>query len=198
MDSVDQSSFRVESPIGCINVVRRGRRWYARKRIAGKMLWIALRTTQREVASARAYRYIADRAGEKAAVLDRRRISDVVYADMYKRAVARAKKSGFDIAQMISLLEILSIAAAQNHCCALTDIPFSTTGKGVAFRAPYAPSLDRIDARRGYVQGNVRIVCTAVNWALSDWGDEVLDRVCHGYVGRTERIDRMVKPARGV
>jgi hypothetical protein len=38
---------------------------------------------------------------------------------------------------------------------------------------PYGPSLDRINSQKGYVRGNVRLVCTAVNFGLGQWGDEV-------------------------
>ena len=35
---------------------------------------------------------------------------------------------------------------------------------------PYAPSLDRIDPKRGYTPDNVRLVVFAINTMLLDWG----------------------------
>lgn len=39
---------------------------------------------------------------------------------------------------------------------------------------PFAPSLDRITPKLGYTKENTRLVCFAVNRAMSDWGEDVL------------------------
>jgi hypothetical protein len=60
--------------------------------------------------------------------------------------------------------------------CLLSGIEFDMTpfsGK----RRPFAPSIDRIDPSRGYSKGNCRLVCVAVNYAMSDWGLAVLKRI---------------------
>ncbi len=55
-------------------------------------------------------------------------------------------------------------------------------------RAPWAPSVDRIDSSKGYVPGNVRLVCVAANLAMNEWGEDVLARVARAYVeARTGR-----------
>lgn len=43
---------------------------------------------------------------------------------------------------------------------------------------PDSLSLDRIDSKRGYVRGNVRLVVWAVNVALGAWGDKHLIELC--------------------
>lgn len=40
-----------------------------------------------------------------------------------------------------------------------------------------APSLDRIDPKKGYVYKNIRVVCVAANGALGFWGERVLFHV---------------------
>jgi hypothetical protein len=45
-------------------------------------------------------------------------------------------------------------------------------------------SLDRIIPVLGYVRGNVRVVCFAVNQARSDYGDEVLLIIAKALVER--------------
>lgn len=60
--------------------------------------------------------------------------------------------------------------------CMLTGIPFSSE-KLSGRRRPWLPSLDRIDSSKGYIDGNMRLVCSAVNIALNDWGDEVFWRI---------------------
>jgi len=66
--------------------------------------------------------------------------------------------------------------------CAVSGIPFDFTKVGDVKRAPYQPSLDRIDNSKGYTQDNIRIVCLAVNIAMSDWGEEVFSSIASGYV----------------
>jgi hypothetical protein len=55
--------------------------------------------------------------------------------------------------------------------CGVSGLEFSEVqvGGGKA-RRPYAPSLDRIDPRRGYEPDNVRPVCAVANFAMNAWG----------------------------
>jgi hypothetical protein len=64
--------------------------------------------------------------------------------------------------------------------CAVTGIRFQM--KMVGRYRPFYPSLDRIDSSRGYVHGNMRIVCYAVNVAMLHWGEDVFAEVATGYV----------------
>lgn len=41
-----------------------------------------------------------------------------------------------------------------------------------------APSLDRIEPKKGYVKGNVRLVCYQVNTALNEYGEAALRSLC--------------------
>lgn len=64
--------------------------------------------------------------------------------------------------------------------CEVTGLPFGIHG---GFRTePFRPSLDRIDANGNYTADNVRIVCWAVNNAMSDWGEEVFAAISKAYV----------------
>ena len=56
--------------------------------------------------------------------------------------------------------------------CSATGIPLDWTRSYPA--GPWSPSLDRIDPSRGYVSGNVRIVCWAYNRAKNVDGDDVV------------------------
>lgn len=64
----------------------------------------------------------------------------------------------------------------QKLCCAVSGLPFTRPGQeSTKFRVdPFCPSVDRIIPSVGYVPGNVRIVCAAVNAALNEWGLETL------------------------
>jgi hypothetical protein len=55
--------------------------------------------------------------------------------------------------------------------CAVTGLPFIMEGgRGSGRGSPRSPSIDRIDASRGYELDNCRVVCNAINKAAGDWG----------------------------
>lgn len=51
--------------------------------------------------------------------------------------------------------------------CEITGVPFDLS-PGKKWNSP---SIDRIDPIMGYVPGNVRVVCQAMNVAMGDWGE---------------------------
>lgn len=55
-----------------------------------------------------------------------------------------------------------------------TDIPWD----------PWRPSVDRIDPYKGYVRGNVRLVCTMYNIARRRWSDEEVLLMAKALVAR--------------
>jgi len=60
--------------------------------------------------------------------------------------------------------DIKLVFELQNYCCALTGIPFYSdegTQKGV--HSWSSPSMDRLDYKKGYTIGNVRIVLFCIN-----------------------------------
>lgn len=59
--------------------------------------------------------------------------------------------------------------------CQATGLPLDMLRAGQRGRTrPFAPTLDRVNPKRGYVPGNVRVVAAAYNQARGSWGDDVL------------------------
>lgn len=59
--------------------------------------------------------------------------------------------------------------------CELTGISFSFENSTPFFIDPYAPSIDRIDAKNlNYSPSNSRVVLTSVNSALGQWGTDTM------------------------
>jgi hypothetical protein len=108
--------------------------------------------------------------------------------DLLTNARKNARARGLEIT--ITLEDMKGLAELSQGRCMLTGIPFehgacdalreSTTRR----KRVWAPSLDRIESSKGYVPGNVRLVCMAVNAALQEFGDAVLLRIAHALVER--------------
>ena len=60
----------------------------------------------------------------------------------------------------------------KNGVCELTGLPFDFTPAQHTQLNKYAPSLDRINSKKGYTKDNVRVVLWAVNAALGQYDDE--------------------------
>lgn len=111
------------------------------------------------------------------------------------RKNAKARGHAFDLTPD----HFRALLARADGACMLTGIPFDLDLKvGASDKRPYAPSLDRIDARRGYEPGNVRLVCVAVNLAMNRWGLPVLERIGRALVGdayaRADNRGRLCPP----
>ena len=87
--------------------------------------------------------------------------------------------------------DIIQMAVASDERCALTGIPFSFAKGADEHKAPFAPSLDRIDSCKGYTPQNTRLVCVAVNLAMNQWGEAVLREIATAYVKHKESSNAM-------
>lgn len=90
---------------------------------------------------------------------------------------AKARALPFDITPEY----VKEIICQQDERCALTGLKFALSGP-LAKPGPFHPSLDRIDSKGGYVRGNVRVVCFAVNIALREWGEAVFLKIAEAAV----------------
>ena len=106
-----------------------------------------------------------------------------VVALQYRRG---QRNKGRDIPYSITPEYALSLAETLKWHCAVTGLPMSIDV--VHGRKPYSPSLDRIDPRAGYEEGNCRVVCLAANLAMNVWGEDVLVKMGRGIVARRHRV----------
>ncbi len=95
----------------------------------------------------------------------------------------RARRGGYPFALSREWLE----AKLKTGVCELTGITLHRVSPGEYRTHPYAPSLDRIVPKKGYVEDNVRLVCFAANRARSDFGDDVLLAVAEGLIKHVTR-----------
>lgn len=99
---------------------------------------------------------------------------------LLKASRSRALERG--IAHDLDLEWFVAKHAAQNGRCAITGVPFDSAWVGHGKKNPLGMSLDRVEPAKGYVKENCRLVCFAVNAAMSDWGDGVFAKLAYGLV----------------
>ena len=103
-----------------------------------------------------------------------------------KRARQRARR--YDIEFTLTDDDLHALWEACEGRCAVSGLPFSLDTFGDALvKHPFAPSIDRIESRKGYTLKNSRLVCTAANLAMNQWGEEVLRRVSKGVVAKERK-----------
>jgi hypothetical protein len=73
----------------------------------------------------------------------------------------------------------------QGGKCCLTGTDFElVTGGNCGYKRfnPNSASVDRIDNSKGYTPDNVRLVCTAINLAINEFGLENFEKLCEKFV----------------
>lgn len=107
------------------------------------------------------------------------------YERLLSRAYAsvgvRARRDGEAYLTKDELRDLWTRAGGR---CQLTGVRFSSERKAGCVKRPWMPSVDRIDSSKGYVAGNCRLVCVAVNLALNEFGDDVLLTIAKGLLHR--------------
>lgn len=80
-----------------------------------------------------------------------------------------ARKRGQECTITVEMIDAMLAPMA----CSVTGLPL-TWERGSARTNPWSPSIDRLDNERGYMPGNVRVVCWAFNLARGEFPDEVV------------------------
>ena len=106
--------------------------------------------------------------------------------NLFKNSKSRAKKHDTPFDRTLEVEDWFAIYDAQGGKCALSGIEMTftydknhpTTTAGAKGRKwPYNISPDQIDSGKGYVRGNVQLVCSAVNVMKAELPTEVVLRI---------------------
>lgn len=105
---------------------------------------------------------------------DARLIDEGIGRQLYRRCRGAAKTRG--IAFDLTYDDVVTLIKRARGRCELTGIPFDLDWKNEykRQRRPWFPSIDRVSNAEGYTVANTRLVCVAVNIALSTFGHKVL------------------------
>ena len=93
------------------------------------------------------------------------RSSRLIYA-----AKRRAEKN--NISFSLTIEDVFPVI--EKGFCELTNLPFDLNPQKKHKQNPHAPSLDRINSSKGYTKQNTRVVLSAVNTALNEYGEKIM------------------------
>lgn len=102
-----------------------------------------------------------------------------------KKLMAMAKNRSKDknLKFNLDIEYLLSLWEENQGCCALTGQEFDLSPWGGKSQvSPKAPSIDRVDPKKGYVKGNVRLITYHMNISLSDFGTEEFESLVKAYL----------------
>ena len=142
------------------------KRQYAKERLARK--GDAIRAKQAEWRKANA-EYLREKSTKRR--LEKRAMCLVAAARV------RARKKGVEFSLTAADIEQLQ-ATISLGVCELSGVALTLFGR----QSATSPSLDRIQPQHGYVSGNVRIVCHALNAGMGNWGEEALFAIVSAWV----------------
>jgi hypothetical protein len=100
----------------------------------------------------------------------------------YRLQACRKRAKERKLVYNLDIVFLLELYAVQKSKCAVTGIDFDFTFDKKFSKRPFSPSVDRINSKFGYTKDNVRLVCSSVNTALSEYGDEIFDKICQAYI----------------
>lgn len=120
----------------------------------------------------------AERNPESAAEKHKRWRSNHPDRKLLYSARARAKSKGIEFSLTPEWLE----SRLSSGVCELAGIPISFDEKSEGRCRAFSPSIDRIDSSLGYTPDNCRVVCWAINMAMSEWGEETFAVVAKKYL----------------
>jgi hypothetical protein len=103
-------------------------------------------------------------------------------ARLFKYARRRAWNSKGAIPFALSVDDVFARLREIDGKCAITGLPLDFGRPLAGHAGPFSPSIDRKIPEVGYVPNNIRIVCLAVNMALSFWGDDIFAVVADAYL----------------
>lgn len=140
----------------------------------GDARWLDPAYARKMVGPAMASKWAAARRTQKAQAALLLRRQDPLFVYLKRMACSgRKNASRKGLPFELSDDQIWALLERSGRRCEVTRVPFCLD-KHAAGRAPLAPSMDRIDDRLGYSQGNVRLVCQIANLAMNVWDSETL------------------------
>ena len=106
-------------------------------------------------------------------------------ATLFKGVKDRCSKYSEELDFDVYFLEDLLLKGK----CSITNIEFDLKTKGDSRKNPFAPSVDRINCRIGYIKSNVRLVLWQINLMKGELSDSQLLEMCKRVIENESRLD---------
>ena len=100
-------------------------------------------------------------------LIQARKNNDIEYLLVRRLSYTKQRAKNLDIPFNITLKYLISIIP---ECCPVFNVPFDWTGKN----RKRSMSLDRIDPKKGYVEGNIQVISFRANIMKNDASPEEL------------------------
>lgn len=106
-------------------------------------------------------------------------------AKAVQNARVRAMKKGMDF--YLTTEDLFRMGREQDWSCAVCGLRFNLEFDAEAKFTynPFGISIDRFDCAKGYYPANIRLVITAVNFGLNDWGEEIFIQIAKAIARKT-------------
>ena len=94
---------------------------------------------------------------------------------LYNSSKRRAKKLNLEFDLSLARIEVSLMLGT----CERTGLEFNLDPSDKTWRNPFAPSIDRIDSFKGYVNQNIKVVVNMYNYGKGQHTDDEFIRFCH-------------------
>lgn len=119
-------------------------------------------------------RFNADKLKERDAVKSQTLVGKLT--NLVTQSKYRASKSG--LGHEVNCKFLQGLWDKQKGLCALSGLEMTIRGERGTDQYWNSVSIDRIDSSKGYLIGNVQLVCTGVNYMKKDMSDEMFIHFC--------------------
>lgn len=156
------------------SIYQRGKTWWIDKSIGGKRYRFSLETPDLEIAKQK-----LENINPEDGPVGNWAFTNKWMGKRLDGARERSRKRNMPCD--LTKKDILDMVVRSGGRCELTGIWFNNKD-GDSVRNPWAPSIDRIDSKKPYSKDNCRLVCYAINTAISEWGEDIFKAMINGYL----------------
>lgn len=161
-------------------IYKEGESWYLRFQLDGRHRRRSLgRITE---AQAQQRLEAANRGDIPYGTIDSLKLTSPELKELHRKSLERARERS--LPHLLTRADIVTMYNRSGGRCEVSGIPFNRHKLPGWSKRPWYVSIDRVDSKQGYVLANCRLVCTAVNVAMGEWGLETLGRIARAIAFR--------------
>lgn len=114
---------------------------------------------------------------KKCSTLKQRKGTDYLTGEWYSDLKRKAKERNIEFSDGLTLEYLDNLLKEQNYCCNLTGLKLKCPMER-KYKTKKTYSLDRIDSKKGYVEGNVQFTHKYINMMKQQYTQAVFIKLC--------------------